>query len=292
MDITLALNRLAALAQDTRLRIFRLLVEAGDDGLNATAIADALDVAPATLSFHVAHLARSGLVQARQESRFIFYSVNYAAMDDLIAYLVQNCCQGKSCLPQTAAIDSRVKRRRLVRTSTRWEAPVADRVYNTLFLCTANSARSIMAETILNHVAKGRFRAFSAGSHPAGHVNPFAIEQLQRASLPTDGLRSKGWHEFATPDAPKLDFVFTVCDNAAGEVCPVWPGQPMTAHWGIEDPAVVQGSDEEKRRAFALAFSRLHRRILLFLNLPLAKLDAMAIKRELDDIGRLHEQEQ
>jgi arsenate reductase (thioredoxin) len=169
---------------------------------------------------------------------------------------------------------------------------VADRVYNVLFLCTGNSARSIMAETILNHLGKGRFRAFSAGSHPAGQVNPLALEQVRRAGHPIDGLRSKSWDEFATADAPNLDFVFTVCDNAAGEVCPVWPGQPMTAHWGIEDPAAVQGSDEEMRRAFVAAFSQLHRRISLFVSLPLAKLDGMAIKRELDGIGRLREQGQ
>jgi arsenate reductase (thioredoxin) len=169
---------------------------------------------------------------------------------------------------------------------------VADRVYNVLFLCTGNSARSIMAETILNHLGEGRFRAFSAGSHPANQVNPLALEQVQRAGHPIDGLRSKSWSEFAAPDAPTLDFVFTVCDNAAGEVCPLWPGQPMTAHWSIEDPAAVQGTDEEKRRAFVAAFSQLHRRISLFVSLPLAKLDGMAIKRELDGIGRLREQGQ
>ncbi len=167
---------------------------------------------------------------------------------------------------------------------------MADPVYNVLFLCTGNSARSIMAETILNHLGKGRFRAFSAGSHPAGQVNPLALEQVRRAGHSGDGLRSKSWEEFATADAPNLDFVFTVCDNAAGEVCPVWPGQPMTAHWGIEDPAAVHGSDEQMRRAFVAAFSQLHRRISLFVSLPLAKLDGMAIKQELDGIGRLREQ--
>lgn len=166
---------------------------------------------------------------------------------------------------------------------------MADRVYNVLFLCTGNSARSIMAETILNHLGQGRFRGFSAGSHPAGQVNPLALEQVRRAGHPVDGLRSKSWDEFATSEAPDLDFVFTVCDNAAGEVCPVWPGQPVTAHWGIEDPAAVQGSDQTKERAFVAAFAQLHRRISLLVSLPLAKLDAMAIKRELDDIGRLRE---
>jgi arsenate reductase len=166
------------------------------------------------------------------------------------------------------------------------------RIYNVLFLCTGNSARSIMAEAILNHVGKGRYHAFSAGSHPAGKVNPFAIEQLKRASLPTDGYRSKNWSEFASPDAPPLDFVFTVCDNAAGEVCPVWPGQPMTAHWGIADPAAVEGSEEDKRHAFSAAYAQLNRRISIFTNLPIAKLDAMSLKRELDTIGKLREQDQ
>ncbi len=166
---------------------------------------------------------------------------------------------------------------------------MSDKVYNILFLCTGNSARSVMAEALLNHLGKGRFRAFSAGSHPGGKVNPFAIEQLEKARLSTEGLRSKSWDEFAQPGSPMLDFVFTVCDNAAGEVCPVWPGQPMTAHWGIEDPAAVQGTDEEKRRAFWQAFSQLNRRISLFLSLPLVKLDKMALKSELDNIGHLRE---
>lgn len=166
---------------------------------------------------------------------------------------------------------------------------MSDRIYNVLFLCTGNSARSILAEAILNHAGKGRFRAFSAGSHPVGKVNPWAIELLTRQGLEVADLRSKNWNEFAAVGAPKLDFVFTVCDNAAGEVCPVWPGQPMTAHWGVEDPAAVQGGDDEKRRAFSKVFAEMNRRISLFTNLPLAKLDALSIKRELDQIGRLRD---
>lgn len=166
------------------------------------------------------------------------------------------------------------------------------RIYNVLFLCTGNSARSIMAEAILNHLGRGRYHAYSAGSHPAGRVNPLTIEQLQRARLATGNLRSKGWDEFASPDAPKLDFVFTVCDKAANEVCPVWPGQPMTAHWGIEDPSAVEGTDEEKRRAFTQAFTQLNQRISIFVNLPLAKLDALSLKQELDHIGQLGEPNQ
>ena len=166
---------------------------------------------------------------------------------------------------------------------------MSDRIYNVLFLCTGNSARSILAEAILNHTGKGRFRAFSGGSHPGGKVNPFAVELLARQGLAVADLRSKSWDEFATPDAPHIDFVFTVCDNAAGEVCPIWPGKPMTAHWGIKDPAAVEGSDEDKRKAFSKAYAEMNRRISLFTSLPLAKLDALAIKRKLDEIGRLRE---
>ncbi len=168
---------------------------------------------------------------------------------------------------------------------------MTERIYNALFVCTGNSARSIMAEALLNRLGRGHFRAYSAGSYPAARVNPLAIEQLRLAGLPIEGLRSKRWEEFAQPYAPRLDFVFTVCDRAAGESCPVWPGQPMTAHWGIEDPAAVQGSEPQQRRAFAFAFALLQRRISLFLSLPLSKLDALALARELDTIGRLRDQE-
>ena len=159
--------------------------------------------------------------------------------------------------------------------------------YNVLFLCTGNSARSVLAESILNHAGKGRFRAFSAGSHPAGRVNPLALELLAEQAFPVDGLRSKSWDEFATREAPAMDFVFTVCDKAAGEVCPVWPGQPMTAHWGIPDPAAVRGSAREVRQAMGDAFRQLNRRILLFVSLPFDKLDAVAIRREVRAIGAL-----
>jgi arsenate reductase len=158
--------------------------------------------------------------------------------------------------------------------------------YNVLFLCTGNSARSILAEAILNHKGKGTFSAFSAGSHPSGAVRPEALRQLELAGLSTTELRSKSWDEFAGPDAPKMNFVFTVCDNAAKEVCPFWPGQPMTAHWGIPDPAALKGTPEEIERAFRDAFSILDRRIGLFLSLPLSTLEQFSIQRELDQIGR------
>jgi arsenate reductase (thioredoxin) len=157
--------------------------------------------------------------------------------------------------------------------------------YNVLFLCTGNSARSIMAEAILNRKGQPTFTAYSAGSHAAGRVRPEALKQLETAHLPTTGLRSKNWDEFAKPGAPKMNFVFTVCDNAAKEVCPIWPGQPMTAHWGVPDPAVVEGTPEEIERAFREAFMILDRRISLFLCLPLSSLEKLAIQKEIDRIG-------
>jgi len=158
--------------------------------------------------------------------------------------------------------------------------------FNVLFLCTGNSARSIMAEVMLNGLGKNKFKAFSAGSHPAGSVNPLALELLEKNRLPTQGLRSKDWSEFSRPSAPFMHFVFTVCDQAAAERCPVWPGQPMTAHWGVHDPAAVEGTIEEKRKAFLKAYTELHRRILLFINLPIEKLTDLALKEKLDEIGR------
>ncbi len=161
----------------------------------------------------------------------------------------------------------------------------SNRTFNVLFLCTGNSARSIMAEAVLNEAGKGRFRAFSAGSHPTGRVNPLALEVLRRNRIRSDGARSKGWDEFSQPDSPPLDFVVTVCDNAANEVCPAWPGQPVTAHWGVPDPAAVEGDERDKYKAFAEACRILTTRIRLFLSLPIEKLDRLALHNKLREIG-------
>ena len=161
----------------------------------------------------------------------------------------------------------------------------AARVFNVLFLCTGNSARSILAEAYLNRAGKGRFKAYSAGSKPGGRVNPFALELLEKSGIGTAGLRSKSWDEFAAAGSPSMDFVFTVCDSAAAEPCPYWPGQPMTAHWGVPDPAAVEGSDEEKRRSFRSALAVLSTRINLLMNLPVEKLGQLALKKKLDEIG-------
>jgi arsenate reductase len=159
-------------------------------------------------------------------------------------------------------------------------------IYNVLFLCTGNSARSILAESLLNHRGQGKFRAYSAGSFPKGQVHPMALELLERLNLPTDNLRSKSWDEFAAPGAPPIDFIFTVCDNAAGEICPLWPGKPMTAHWGIADPAAVEGTDADKAFAFRKALRELETRIKLLTDLPIASLDPMALQSRLRQIGK------
>jgi protein-tyrosine-phosphatase len=166
------------------------------------------------------------------------------------------------------------------------EQAVADHFYNVLFLCTGNSARSILAEAIVDREGIGKFKGYSAGSHPKGKVHPYALDLLKQLNHPTKALRSKDWSEFAKPGAPKLDFVFTVCDNAANEVCPVWPGQPMTAHWGLPDPAAVDGNEAERRLAFAETYRMLKNRISIFVSLPLTSLDRLALQEELSNIGK------
>jgi len=163
---------------------------------------------------------------------------------------------------------------------------VTEKTYNVLFICTGNSARSILAEGLLNHLGQRQFRGFSAGSHPTGHVNPYALRTLRQYGIPTDGFRSKSWDEFSQDGAPKLDFVFTVCDKAAGEVCPVWPGQPMTAHWGVPDPAAVEGTEDQKLQAVRDTALTLRRRIELFLSLPIYKLDNVALQKAVREIGQ------
>lgn len=163
---------------------------------------------------------------------------------------------------------------------------MGETVYNVLFLCTGNSARSVMAEVLLNALGNGRFKAYSAGSHPVGKVNPFTLELLKSNDHSVEGLRSKSWDEFASPGAPKMDLVITVCDSAAGETCPVWPGQPMTAHWGFQDPAALKGTDEEKRRLFRTVHQEIGNRLRIFLSLPLASLDRLSLQQKVRDIGK------
>ena len=283
MEGSAALDAFAALAQPTRLEAFRLLMAHEPEGLPAGDIARRLAIPPNTASSHLAVLARAGLIVSERRSRQIFYRAQTGTVRALVTYLVETCCGGRSELCDLLIGSSSCGPKALPAEETLME----DRVYNVLFLCTGNTARSILAEAILRQDGAPRFRAFSAGSQPKGAVNPFALQVLESYGYPTDGLRSKSWNEFAAADAPTMDFVFTVCDNAAGEACPVWPGRPMTAHWGIEDPAAAIGTDLQKEAAFVAAFRFLKNRISLFTALPLASIDRMALTNTLREIGRI-----
>lgn len=273
MKLTQATEVLSALAQENRLEIYRYLVQAGESGLAVGQISEHLELSGATLSFHLRTLKQAGLIHCTRHGRSLIYCANYAMMNNLLGYLTENCCGGKAC-------------NRTDTSPTREEDNMADRLYNILFLCTGNSARSIIAESLMRRWGRGRFNAYSAGSQPAGEVNPLAIQLLKRLNFSTEGLRSKSWEEFSTPDAPHLDFVVTVCDNAANEVCPVWPGQPLTSHWGAPDPAAVQGTDTEKMMAFREAFRILDNRIKIFTALRIDGLERLRLQETMDNIGK------
>jgi ArsR family transcriptional regulator, arsenate/arsenite/antimonite-responsive transcriptional repressor / arsenate reductase (thioredoxin) len=271
-----AVIALAALAQDNRLDVFRLLVQAGPAGLPAGQVAAALDLAPNTLTFHFDRLRSAGLVTVRREGRSMIYAARFETMNALLAYLTENCCNGapESCRPAPCS-------------PGRASKPPPVTAYNVLFLCTGNSARSIIAEAILDKLGAGKFRAFSAGSQPKGKVNPRTLQLLEGLGYDISGFRSKSWDEFAKADGPAFDFVFTVCDNAAAEACPLWPGQPLTAHWGIPDPAAATGTEAEIALAFKDAYRMLHRRIGLFVSLPIRSLDRLGLQHRLKEIGRM-----
>lgn len=283
MDAKQTVKALGSLAHEVRLSVFRMLVRAGPNGLKPSFIAEELGIAAPPLSFHLKDLNNSGLIIARPEGRSIHYSANFDAMNELIGYLTENCCDGETC--KMDGVDQ-VRNGFSVQSFGKRKTNMTEKVFNVLFLCTGNSARSILAEVQLNALGKGKFKAFSAGSHPNGAVNPFAIEFLSKNGFPTDDLRSKSWDEFAQPDAPVMDYVITVCDQAAGEQCPFWPGQPMSAHWGVFDPAAVQGTDDQKRRAFRDTAAIMRKRIELFVALPAASLDRMSLKAQMDEIGK------
>lgn len=280
---------LSALAHAGRLEVFRRLVQAGEAGLAAGDIARATNALPNTLSANLNILSQAKLVRARRDGRSIIYAADYAAMAGLLGYLTEDCCGGapEVCAPLARTLEktARCASPDPVITPEPLPMPQPLRPFNVLFLCTGNSARSILAEAIMNRAGAGKFRTYSAGSTPKGEVNPHALHLLRKLNFRTADLRSKPWDEFAAPGAPELDFVFTVCDNAAGEVCPVWPGQPMTAHWGIPDPAAVVGSEAQIAVAFAEAFRQLNGRITAFINLPIASLDKLSLQRRLDQIG-------
>jgi ArsR family transcriptional regulator, arsenate/arsenite/antimonite-responsive transcriptional repressor / arsenate reductase (thioredoxin) len=263
---------LAALAQETRLDIFRALVERGSEGMPAGEIGERLKLPSPTLSFHLNQLRHSGLVTSRRQSRRIIYGAKFRTMNSLIEYLTDNCSAG----PADNAIHGRPK------------GGAPEREFNVLFLCTNNSARSIMAECAMNRWGADRFHAFSAGSKPRGAVHPITLGVLNELKYETGNLRSKDWNEFAQPDSPPLDFVFTLCDRAAAEICPTWPGQPIRAHWGVQDPVAVAGTSGATRKAFVKVYTELEQRIRIFTALPIERLERFALERWVAEIGKLN----
>jgi arsenate reductase len=275
---------LAALAHPTRLAAFRRLVEAGPEGLPAGEIARLLNVPHNTLSGHLADLVLAGLVRSRREGRSVIYSADLDGLARLVTFLAADCCGGR---PESCD-ESHPLLARIASIARGGNNPMTEtRPYNVLILCTGNSARSIIAETILNKLGAERFKAFSAGSQPKGDVHPEARALLTQLGYDVSWARSKSWEEFGKPGAPEMDFVVTVCDSAAGETCPVWPGHPMTAHWGVEDPAAATGSPAEIRAAFAEAYRLLYNRISIFVSLPIASLDRLALQGKLHEIGAM-----
>lgn len=272
METDRAIQALSALAHETRLEIFRRLIRRGPEGLTAGSLAEQLNIPPSTLSHHLSLMERAGLLKSWRVQRQIFYAADYGGTRAFLSFLAQDCCGGQPEI--IGGLDMHGS-----------ALPADQKPYNVLFICTGNSARSIMAESILNKEGQGKFVAYSAGSHPAGQVNPFALDLLRTLDYPTDGLRSKSWDEFAADGAPVMDFIFTVCDQAAGEKCPVWPGRPISSHWPFPDPAAFEGSDVEKRAFFLEVFRQIDRRIGVFVNLPFRALDDMSLRSSLSQMG-------
>lgn len=272
---------LAALGHPSRLAILRLLARRSPSGADAGDIAVALGVKANVASTHLATLTRAGLIGRTRAGRHIRYRLDIARVSALLSYIVHDCLRGRPdvCAPLASALWS---------TAQAGGSPMTnDRVFNVLFICTGNSARSIFAEALMNDAGQGRFRAFSAGTKPYSELNPYAVAQLDKLGHDVSGLRAKTVAEFQGPDAPRLDFVFTVCDNAANEECPPWPGQPINGHWGIPDPVRATGTDAEKKLAFADAYRMLKHRIASFVSLPVESLDAISLQREIDQIGAI-----
>jgi arsenate reductase len=274
----------AALAHEDRLAAFRTLIRAGPAGIASGHLAARLGIPPTRMSFHLAALEHSGLVHARRDGRQVLYAVDVGAVRDLVGFLTAECCGGRPDLCPGLAPD--------ILPSAPLVHPMGDTAvtltppFGILFVCTGNSARSILAEAIANREGGARVRAYSAGSQPKGEVHRMTLDLLARLGHPVAGLRSKSWDEFAGPGAPRLDFIFTVCDSAAAETCPLWPGGPVTAHWGVPDPAAATGTEAERAQAFADAYRMLRNRITAFLALPLERLDPAELGTEARAIGR------
>lgn len=268
-----------ALGHDARLRLFRHLVAIGPNGESPERLCRALSLPAANIACHLTQLERCGLLIAWRGAGGARFAANLLSLRMLTLFLAEDCGNGDPDLlgdPGTLTGMSPLG------------PPAAGhgRVFNVLFLCTGNSARSIIAEAVLNRLGEGRFRAFSAGSAPAGRIHPRALTLLNAMAYPTMGLRSKSWNEFRVDDAPEMDFVFTVCDSIAAEICPAWPGQPIVAHWGGPDPAAIEGADAAKAVAFAETLRIVHNRISLFVSLPMRALDKLCLNRRLDEIAR------
>ncbi|MFC3613162.1 helix-turn-helix domain-containing protein [Lutimaribacter marinistellae] len=267
---------LATLGHKQRLAVFRLLMRRHPDSVRAGELADALDVKPSTMSAYLAALTRTGLVRQHRDGTALLYGVNMSNVQNLFDFLFLDCCRGRPdlCLPLSEG-----------------SPPMADRKYNVLFICTGNSARSIFAESLLRRLGGDRFTVYSAGTRPYSELNPFALKVLEDKGHDVSHLRSKNVSEFSGPDAPALDFVFTVCNQAANEECPAWEGQPISGHWGMPDPVRVDGTDAEKSLAFQQAYGALKHRIEAFTALPVESLDRITLQAEVDRIGRISKEE-
>jgi protein-tyrosine-phosphatase/DNA-binding transcriptional ArsR family regulator len=278
MEMNDATTILSALAHEGRLSVFRLLARRAPEGVRPGEISEALALKANTLSVYLGALERAGLLTSERQGRSIFYSVNLARMGALVDFLAADCCRGRPdlCAPLTS--------RALTHAG---DTLMPGRKYNVLFICSGNSARSIFAEALLAAIGGDKFNAYSAGTQPYSELNPFAVELLERNGHDVSGLRAKNISEFQQDGAPVMDFVFTVCDQAANEECPPWPGQPITAHWGLPDPVKVEGSDAEKSLAFAATYAQMSRRILAFAALSFEQLDRLALQARVDEIGRL-----
>lgn len=264
-------DQLAALSHPQRLAIFRLLVRRAPDAVAAGEIAQSLELKPSTASVYLSALTRAGMITQTRQGNSLRYAFNPSAAQSLMSDLFLDCCRGRPDL--CAGLFERGD-------------PMPNRTLNVLFICTGNSARSIFAEAILRHEAGGRFNAFSAGTRPYSGLNPFAVEMLASKGIPVDDLRAKHVSEFQGEDAPKMDFVFTVCDRAANEDCPTWEGQPISAHWGLPDPVKAHGTEAEMRLAFQQTYGMMRHRILAFASLPYDALDRVSLQLQVDDIGR------
>ena len=273
MEHLVAASAFAALGHPGRLAVFRLLMRFAPRGARPTEIAGALSMKPNTLSHHLSDLTGVGLVQVERQGRSLLYSVDRHITEKLIGYLALDVARSR---PDVIASLN------FLQTETR---PMDNKVWNVLFICSGNSARSLFAEALLRDLGKGKFNACSAGTQPGSSPNPFALEVLERNGHDIASLRSKGVAEFQQPGAPQMDFVFTVCDTAAAEECPPWPGQPITGHWGLPDPVKAKGTDAEKALVFAQTYGALRRRISALVELPFASLDRLALQTRVDAIG-------